>query len=135
MQQWSILGSCLSLTGLIAGAIAPAALAMPIPPEATWKQVRTTDWETIFIDTASLRESPFGTSVGVIVALNSSLAQASPDVRFVEEIQCQGWRHRTLSINGHFLSGKAQQWVPIARDSTAEAVAQTICTESAPASR
>lgn len=135
MQQWSILGACLGLTSLVVGAIAPGVLAKPIAAELTWKQVRTTDWETIFIDSASLREGPFGTSVSVIVALNSSLGQASSDVRFVEEIQCQGWRHRTLSINGHFLPGKAQQWVPIARDSTAEAVAQTICTEPAPASR
>lgn len=118
MQQRSILVCCAALVSLLSPAIAL---------EAAWKKVRTTAWEDIYIDSDSLRDTSLGKMVGVIEALKSSAGQASPDVRFVEEIQCQGWRHRTLSINGHYLPSKTQQWAPIARESIAEAVAQAIC--------
>jgi hypothetical protein len=98
-----------------------------IAQNPNWQKVRSTAWEEVYIDPDSLRDTSFGKTIGVIVSLPTVAGQASSEVRFVEEIQCQGWRHRTLSINGHYLPSKSQNWVPIASNSTAAAAAKSIC--------
>jgi hypothetical protein len=109
------------------GCVTPAIAQNP-----HWQKVRTTHWEEIYIDQDSLRDSEYGKTIGVIESLISTAGQASSEVRFVEEIQCQGWRHRTLSINGHYLPSKTQHWVPIAAETTAEAVAKAVCPVAQP---